>query len=658
MRKKAISKVFAVLLLASACAEQPTDPTADVAADDAVLQPMPCNYHQAFGTGAHGGRACAEQRGMKVVSTTKIDSDADQEASDNGFLQIHYGWAVTDGDFVVTPVKRGYGGNGINADGTVSPRPAEIWSLSAFQWSAGVMSPSSTLVPAWTVDTAWEPIDTVIGSFGSYTNGYLQEFTPAVANGSVYSLGQRGTLERRALKTGALQATINPLLGNPIAGDPLLLAVAPPSVDESSGTLYYTITAFPTSGGRGAQPRGSWLAIVHPDNSTQVVPWAQIASSAVGVPQSSDLCAYQFGTSGTPQPTGPDSQPPQFGCGTQRPAFNVGPAIGNGELVVASAANNQIGAEFLISVSTSTLQPTAAYDTRFRMLTGCGVRLDIAGGNCPVITANGTTNIGNDPRFNKPTSFTASDIMNNAPVIATNGDLSIGGYDSGFSFGGNYDARGGIVTFRRSLGGSALSINDDFGWEVTPALIPHALPNGLQSFTYAADRNLYSDGVLGTAEYGPDWSLRNHSEPAIDPNAVAIDFLDNQTAVDVAGNRYGIDGSGTLYKFAPSGAILESIILPGDDGVTARSIETESNPISRDQAGRLYVVYGGRMYVVAGSAGSPGGTTPTARRALAPEVAQRLAAQRAAKSRASANAPQPIPFDPPVSTCPDPRHCP
>lgn len=604
-----------------------------------VGHPDPCDWPQAFGAADHGGRPCAEQRGLSVVAQFILDPDADQESSDNGFLQIHYGSPLTSGDFFVRPVKRGYAGNGIAADGSVGPRPAETWGIAVGRWSTGVLDPGAQAETLWTADTAWLPIDSVIGSFGSYTNGYVQEFGLAIANGSVYALGARGTLERRALKTGALQSIVDPLLGTPFAGDARTLAVSPPSVD-AGGSLYYAITSFPATGGRGAQPRGSWLAIVRPDDTSRLIPWAQIASSAVGVPQATDLCAYAFGTLGTPGPTGPDSQPPQFGCGTQRPAFNVPPTITPaGEIVVLSAANNQIGAEFVVVIDPSTMRPTAAYDTRGHMLTGCGVRLDVATfPGCAEITAGGTTHLGFDPSFNAPTSFTGSDIMNDAVVAVPSGDLLVTGYDGGFSFGGDYDARGGGLAFRRSLGG-AIFVNGDFGWEVTPGVLSHALVDGLPSFTYVQDRNLYSLGVLGTAEYGPDESLRDHAEPPIDPSATAIDFLDNQVGFDAQGDRYGIDGSGHFYKFSAAGALLESVTLLAADGTGPRSIETESNHIARDRLGRFYVVYGGQLYVIAGGQVGPAGP-PTG---LTPDASRRLAAQRQAKARAAANAPRAIP---------------
>jgi hypothetical protein len=627
---------------AAACTVAP-GPLAGSAADiDAVAihgDADLCDWTQAFATPTHGGRACPEQRNLRVVQQLMIDPDADQEVADNGFLQIHYGSPLTFSDFVVVPVKRGYGGNGINADGTVSPRPAETWGLQVWHWSPSVTAIGAALSQVWSADTTWEPIDTAIGSFGSYTNGYVQEFGLALANGSVYSLGARATLQRRDLKTGALTSTINPLLGTPFAGDAQTLATSPPSFDPSTGALYYTITAFPVSGRRGEQPRGAWLAVVRPNDATQLVPWSQIAAPSVGVPQAHDPCPYAFGTAGTPRPTGPDSQPPVFGCGAQRPALNVAPTIGDGELIVLSAANNQIGAEFAISLSTSTWRSTAAYDTRFHMATGCGVRLDATSGDCAVITANGTTNLGNDPAFNRLTSFTGSDIMNDAIVLAPNGDLSVSGYDHGFSFGGNYDARGGIVTFRRSLGAGAISVNDDFGWEVTPAVIPHRIIGALSSFTYGTDRNLYSDLVLETAEYGPDWSLRDAASPPLLPTA-AVDFLDNQLAIDPAGNRYGLSGDGHLYKFSATGRLLESVPLLGSDGLP-RSVETESNHVARDRAGRLYVVWGGSLYVIGGGGSPDGAPAPTAPSA---SDARRLAIQRAAKRQAAAEAPTPIPL--------------
>lgn len=67
-----------------------------------------CDYPQAFGNPAHTGIACAEQVGLRVVTSVVQDPDAPAENAASGFLQIHEGAPLTSGDFVVIPSKKGF----------------------------------------------------------------------------------------------------------------------------------------------------------------------------------------------------------------------------------------------------------------------------------------------------------------------------------------------------------------------------------------------------------------------------------------------------------------------------------------------------------------------------------------------------------------------
>ena len=70
---------------------------------------------------------------------------------------------------------------------------------------------------------------------------------------------------------------INPLSNTPFSGDPNTFVMSSLTTDRA-GNVLYTVAALNRN---FAQPaRGAWLVRVAPDNSTTLVPWAQIATSA------------------------------------------------------------------------------------------------------------------------------------------------------------------------------------------------------------------------------------------------------------------------------------------------------------------------------------------------------------------------------------------
>lgn len=598
----------------------------------ATSLPAVCDYPQAFGTSTHTGIACPEQHGLRVVATVVQDPDADAENAAGGFLQIHEGAPLTSGDWVVVPSKSGF-------KNRFDRRP-EVWALQALRWNPSVSAPGATLVPVWSTPSTWKPVDAVIDAF-TYTSLYVQGFYPLIANNSVYMPAVHGQVDRVNLNTGEVIATIDPLAGTAFSGDRFTLTVNALSADRA-GNVYYAVVAFPIPfANKGVPPRGSWLVKVRPDNSTQIAAWETgIATPAVGIPGRNDLCEYPFGTGGTPFATGPNSRAPQFPCGPQRPSFNAPLAISEdgGTLVAYTAANNAQGAAFLVQIDALTLQPLRASDTRGHLLHGCGVRLSLSRHDCDVITAHGTVNIGNDPDFNGPPRLRGPDIMDNAPTIAPDGSMTIGGYDGGFSFGGDYDARGASFAFRRD--GSFLAKNEEFAWEVTPSVLTHA--DG--TYSYLQDRQLYSDvfdgddTALSVASYSPSFALESIGTIPLSLEPAAIDFLDANILFDVDGARYGVNGDGHVYKFGASGKLLESVALLNADG-SIRSMETESGYGARDRAGRLYFSYAGHVYVIAGI----GVDVPVPTIEAPSEPSATLKAGIAAKRASVARVPMPSP---------------
>lgn len=550
-----------------------------------------CDYTQVHGNAQHTGNACMEQRGLRVVASVVADPDAQAENAQAGFLQVHEGAPLTSGDYVLIPSVHGFV--------SIEDRTTQTWSLQVLKWNPGAGSPTAQLEPVWSTDTDWRPVDAAVGSLDFTTGGYVQGFYSAIFGGSIYTPGASGTIVRRSLATGTVQATINPFAGTSFNHDVRLTTAGAPSV-AVDGTVYYTAVAWPLGPSPfGKQPRTSWLIKVNPDNSTAAVEWVAIAKTSLGIPATLDLCEWPFSSFGQ-TPTSSASNPPLSPCGAQRPTLNSAPAINatGTALWVYSAANNQQAAAFLIQLDTETLAPHRALDLRGRALHGCGVRLPIDPGNdengCAAITDNGRAHFGFHPDFNRPVPFQGTDLTDSSPVLLPSGNPAISGYDGGFSFGGDFDARGfGLVLDPNN--GSTAGVNKDFGWEVTPTVF--STPHG---FALGQDRNLYADLDIGLGIYNINGTSMVAAQIKPDLDANALDFLDGDIAFDTTGSTYGVNADGHLYKFNAEGRLLERVVLPDDDGEPL-SMEGLSGRVARDRAGRIYVSYAGRVYVIAGT---------------------------------------------------------
>lgn len=552
-------------------------------------------WAQNFGTADHGGKACPEVHGLTLLKAIVQDQDADAEG--RGFLSVHESSPLVSGDWVIVPGKSGFISR--------ADRSPEHWDIVAYKWTPSVSAPDAELLPVWKLETNWQPVDSIVRSLGFVTNGYVAQFGPAIANGSVYFPSAAGTVTRVDLETGANPVTINPFRGKENDGDIRSIVTNALSVAHD-GSIYYGVVAWPTSASPtvGDPTRGEWLVNVRPDNGVRVVPWDRIAAASVGVPQGSDLCEWPFGTNGTPGPTGPTSRPPRFACGKQRPAMNSPFAVdAAGDLTVFSYSNNAQGAAYLIKVNAITLAPVWAADTRGHLTYGCGVRIMIEDSIlCQILTANGTTNLGVSEDFNSPVRFRGEDLMDSAPTIAPNGDSVIGSYDGDFSFGGFYDARGGAVVFDQN--GAFTAKNEEFFWEVTASTLRHG-----STFSYLQDRQLYSqaldgdESALGVAQYSPAFELETRGGIPLDLDPPVIDWLDAHIPFGAGGDHYGVNGTGILVKFDAAGNAVDSVDLVDENGEIL-SMETLSGYFARDVMGRIYASYAGRVFVI-GSGNGP-----------------------------------------------------
>lgn len=565
-----------------------------------------CDWTQNMGGPSHLGKLCPAPHGLRLVGVLIQDPDAEAQASnpDTGFLQIHEGSPLTYGDFVAFPVHRG-------AD--PDDRSNDTWAVDIWRYLPSATAVHPTLTHVALVPSTWRAVDT-IRSFGFVTNGYVQQEPLAFAGGLLLVPQASGRVSKVDPATGNVLATIDPFEGSEFSGDLRLTTASGFSV-RADGTLYYSATAWPTAlvPTNGLDPRGSWLIEVKPSGAVRLAPWPQIASSSVGVPQRNDLCNWPFGTSNTPQATGPDSVPPKFGCGFQRPKLNSSIAIRptDGHLMVYSAATNNIWSAWIIDVDPFTLQPVWAMPTREHFLQGCGVRIPLTnspewGDACDVITDHGRTHIGYAPDFNLPGSHRGNGIDDSYVFCTATGDCGVGGYDGGFAFlAGGYDARGTIILVHAD--GSIAAVNDEVGWGLTPSL------DSLGRFRL--DRDLFSDafdfntGTIGphpdtalqSAIYSTTFELTAISQIPVNFAETAIDLLAAQEPADKAGNAYTVDGSGILYQVGPDGSVRDAVPLIDPATGEQLSMETLQNYFAwgqgPDGTSRLYLSYAGKIWI-------------------------------------------------------------
>lgn len=580
---------------ASACAV-PSDASDEQEANSGPVSTPPgvgeasCDYPQNFGTTAHTGKVCRGLHGLEVLTPIPQDITAKITNAADGFLQIHEPAPLTSGNFLAF---------GTHAAGNLDDpddRSLDVSGVEIWRWSPSVTAPDAHLVHVASVPSSWQSVDAAVRSFGYVTNGYMQQVPVAFAANALLVPQSSGRFARVNPSTGSTISTVDPFIGTPFSGDARLTTAGGLTV-AADGTVYYTAVAWPLDPVRlGTDFRGAWLVRISPSGTSTIVPWTQIASAAVGIPQRNDNCVWPFGTGGTPGPTGPDSQPPLFHCGLQRPEMNAAIAIRptDGHLIAYSAANNNIWDGWLIDVDPATLTSVRAYSTRERFLEGCGVRTPLTGSidfgdDCNVITAGGTTHIGFAGDFNRPQSFRGDGIMDNYPFCTALGDCGIGGYIFGFFGDGEEDARGTIVMFHAD--GSVARINRDYGWEVTPSVDAQG--------RFHQDHVVLSQLDSQAAIYdGASFDLLLKSNIPIDFNANAVDLLDTQIPLDTEGRSYAVDANGHLYQMDSNGVVVDFVTLIDPDTGDALSMDGLSSYFAWDRGGHLILSYAGWIWPI------------------------------------------------------------
>lgn len=565
-----------ILLAASACARAPLSDSEMASSEDGAASD-PCSSAQMFGTQTHGGlQTCPGIAGaMAVRAVVEIDPAAAQEHDDFGFYSVQVGAALTSGRDVFVPVKRGY----------VDPFSAglQTWGVKALRWVGG------QLVERWSHDVTWKPTDSL--AFG-YTNFNEQLFGPALAlsatgTPALYAPAIAGQIERIDPITGKTAALINPLAGSPFSGDPNTFVMSSLTTDRA-GNVYYTVASLNRN---FAQPaRGAWLVRVRPDNSTTLVPWSQIATSAVGIPQPTDQCQYSYDQAGRterPLPPTPNEPTFMFRCGGQRPPVNTSPAVSSdgSKVVVVSSDNNAITTLFLVTLDGATLRPLSAARFQGRVHDGCGVLIPYGDGD---FDCRAGTPLGNDPEFNQPETITFAGPIANSPVIAPDGSVLFGGIGDG------YDSNRGHL-YRFSASGAFLGVFP-YAFGATPLVRQHGA-----EFTLLMDNNTTSDGtdpegIFRVVRLAPDFTIVSTFEEQ-NLDVEANDTLDGQGVQDLGGDFYSLSAQGVVRRINAAGQAIDELVI-------AQSAEQQAAVLSwgRDDTGApvLYVPFLGNLYAIVG----------------------------------------------------------
>ena len=524
-----------------------------------------------------------------------------ETAEGHGDLLAHYPVPLVDGSDVYMETKTGQYVPCV-PPGHRQPFPCgpdawdrQIWNVTKLSWRDGALS------PLWTFATDWKPPPDL-----QHFSGWEPVFHPALAGGFLWVPGAGGSVFQVDKTTGT-GVRVSPFgTGAP---DPSIY-VAGGLAAGPGGEIYYDavqLSGQPWS----ADVLGAWLAAVAPDGTSRT---AAFVSLVPGAPHALDSCETSFDSStDLPFPPSPTAVAPTMPCGSQRPGWNVIPAVGSdGTVFTVSRAHFNGRYGYLVAVDAATLSPRWAASLRGRLHDGCGVLLPPNGspGGCRA----GTT-LGVDPATNATPAGPVSDLGTSSPVVLPDGSVLVG-----TATRYNY-ARGHLMRFDSS-GGFVASY--DFGWDITPAV--RVEPGG--GWTVLSKDNHYGTGsycsdpgycpaeperydiVALDESLVPRWkftSVNTESCSRQSDGTVAcvadhpngFEWCINQPAVDADGFVYVNSEDGWLYSIGPDGRLGSRVFLN-------LALGAAYTPLSIGGDGIVYTQNAGHLFAV--------GTPPRAKR--------------------------------------------
>jgi len=514
-------------------------------------------------------------------------------------------------------------------DGTYSVHnyKTQQWGETKYTWNG----PHTSLNVAWQFNSDWN-------APGNLFNDWEPVFHPALANGYLYVPGKGGTIYKVNRNTGLAVTQINPFPTEDDGTRANIFTLSPITVD-SKGNLYYNVVRFTDSVNIfNSDVVDSWLVKVTKSDQISKVSYSVLTA---GAPAGTAQCSNAFSESQVPWPPSPTAVAPTVICGTQRPGFNVGPAISSdGTIYTVSRAHLISREAYLVAVKPNLTQKWIA-SLRDRFLDGCGVPIAL-GGTLPPNGALGGcrvgANYGVDPATNRPGGGRVLDDGSSTPVIAPDGSIYYGAYTRY-----NY-AQGHMMRFSSTgayLGGY------NFGWDITPGIWSHggtysvatkdnhygevgsycntesvcpsdesgrAYPEGY--FVTQLSPTLRADALAdrGDKLMTVEWTYQNTNQDSCsrDANGNITCTTTNPNSFEWCINAFVIDGNGTYYANSEDGWLFKieqgGIVntVPGCGTTTFNcggkifqqlALGAAYTPTSIDSAGRIYSQNAGHLFV-------------------------------------------------------------
>lgn len=558
-------------LLLSGCSNHPN---AQVSRADAG-----CDWAQWGQNWAHTGMSCAvAQTFARPLAVVTFDPFVGQEvaeaAGSSGVpeLRVHYASPLVVGDDAYIAVK---GGTYLSCSppGSSTPKPCgmdawdkQVWTVQHHSWVGSDLvfqrSYASDWKPAyWPASGGWEPV-----------------FQPAVHDQVVWVPGAAGTVIRLDRQLG------NPRLVNPFA--PVINPnrfVTGPLVIDADGTLLYNVNEVDPVQPRILDGHG-YLVRVPPDGAPSSVAYQDIVA---GAPKPNDLCPMTYEHAGINGPYPKSFPAPEGKCGSQRPGFNSGPAVGpDGTIFVVSRAHLAENDDSLVALHPD-LTPKWTFRMREILSDGCGV----------LATCSDGAAIGVDPDTGLKASIRVFDEASSVPVALPDGAVLYGGlttYNGG---------RGHLIKVGAD---GKLRATYDFGWDVTPAVWTH---DGTYSILTKDNHYFAPDGGVGphdltqlSQDLKVEWKFtatetRSCASQAdgglncIADHPAGFEWCVNAPAVGRDGTLYANSEDGRIYAIHQGGILREQRFL-------VESLNAAYTPIVVDAKGRVYSLNGGVMTVV------------------------------------------------------------
>ncbi|MGZ6079396.1 MAG: hypothetical protein ACXWK4_01185 [Myxococcaceae bacterium] len=586
MTRTACCSTLAVLV-ATACSDNPRPGGSDAGQDagaplsfisDPLRADAGCDWAQWGQNWAHTGQACTPAQGFgQALATVTFDPFVPQEIEEAAGLTgrddlfVHYASPLVVGDDLYMAVKAGVYVSCV-PPGSGNPAPCgfdawdqQVWTVKHFAWVSGTLTPQQSFGSSWkppppAVVLGWEPV-----------------FQPAVHDQGVWVPAAAGTVIRvdRQLK--------NPQAVNPFTDSNQNRYVTGPLVVDADGTLLYNVVELDAVMPETGDARGYLVRVPTSGPPTKVL----YQSIVTGAPAATDPCPTSFRAGNIAGPYPATVPVPTTACGSQRPGFNSGPAIGPGGVIfVVSRAHFASNDSSLVALNPD-LSPRWTLRMRELLNDGCGVLLTCARPGAPV---------GVDPSTGLRPSVKVDDQASSVPVALPDGAVLYGGLTS---YNGG---RGHLV---KAGPDGKLMGTYDFGWDVTPAVwvrdgtysiitkdnhYPTSAGEGPYDITQLS-RDLVPEWKFTATQTQSCHTLADGGIGCVSDHPDGFEWCVNAPAVGPDGTVYANSEDGRVYSIRQGGT-------KGEERFLLQSLGAAYTPIAVDSKGRVYSMNGGVMTVV------------------------------------------------------------